>query len=246
MTVKKSQGSLERIMWGMEEQITSRLAGEAHHTHKLSAAQFIEPSSGQPRPILFCTRCGVYTTSKAMGIRKQCTPPSFKEGKREKNPHRCQHGLEDMKEVAERSAKHDELPPGALNKQPRVPRGGTGTSLKTLLNGKHPQHKCDLTNIKPLSSKTRLALTQSERKPSEVEDESEKEDEGLAAEVFNQMQDISELELNGAEATQRRANFRSNMTELEELEQQALRAAGVDVAPEEEDMFRELALLVFS
>ena len=86
-----------------------------------------------------------------------------------------------------------------------------------------------------------MALTQSERTPSEVEEESEVEEKGLAAEVINQMQDISELDLNGAEATQRRANFRSNMTELEELEQQALRAAGMDVAPEEEDMFCELA-----
>ena len=84
-------------------------------------------------------------------------------------------------------------------------------------------------------------MTQSERTPSEVEDESEKADEGLAAQVINQMQDISELELSGAEATPKRANFRSCMIELEELEQQALRAAGMDVAPEEEDMFCELA-----
>ena len=68
----------------MDEQITSRLAGEAHHTHKLSAAQFEEPSTGQPRPILFCTKCGVYATSKAMGIRQRCTPPNFKESRREK------------------------------------------------------------------------------------------------------------------------------------------------------------------
>ena len=107
--------------------------------------------------------------------------------------------------------------------------------------GKHPQHKCDLTNIKPLSSKTRMALPQSERTPSEVEEESEVEEKGLAAEVINQMQDISELELSGAEATPKRANFRSCMIELEELEQQAFRAAGMDVAPEEEDMFCERA-----
>ena len=107
--------------------------------------------------------------------------------------------------------------------------------------GKHPQHGCDLNDIKPLSSKTKRALTQTERTPSEGDDDNEVEERGLAAEVVNQMQDISELELIGAEATQRRANFRSNMIELEELEQQALRAAGMDVAPEEEDMFCELA-----
>ena len=33
------------------------------------------------------------------------------------------------------------------------------------------------------------------------------------------------------------ANFQSSMSELEELEQKALQAAGMDVAPEEEDMF---------
>ena len=105
--------------------------------------------------------------------------------------------------------------------------------------GKHPQHGCDLTNIKPLSSKTRRDLTQTEHTPSEGENVNEVDEVGLVAEVSNQMQDISEL--SGAEATPKRANFRSCMTELEELEQQALRAAGVDVAPEEEDMFCELA-----
>ena len=119
--------------------------------------------------------------------------------------------------------------------------GRHGHEFKKLMIGKHPQHKCDLTNIKPLSSKTRRALTQSERTPSEVDDESEGAEKGLAAELGSQMQDISELDLSGAEATQRRANFRSSMIELEELEQQALRAAGMDVAPEEEDMFCELA-----
>ena len=74
---KNQQGSWEKIIWGMDEQITSRLAGEAHHPRKLSAAQFEEPSTGQPRPILFCTKCGVYATSKAMGIRQRCTPPNF-------------------------------------------------------------------------------------------------------------------------------------------------------------------------
>ena len=92
------------------------------------------------------------------GHQKKCTPPSFKEGKREKNPHRLQHGLKDMKKAAERSAQQDGLPLGALDKQQKVPRGGTGTSFKKLLNGKHPQHNCDLINIKPLSIKARRPL----------------------------------------------------------------------------------------
>ena len=105
--------------------------------------------------------------------------------------------------------------------------------------GKHPQHGCSLTQIKPLSSKTKMALTQTEHTLNEGENENEVDEVGLVAEVSNQMQDISEL--SGAEANQKRANFRSCKIELEELEQQALRAAGMDVAPEEEDMFCELA-----
>ena len=146
-----------------------------------------------------------------------------------------------MKAVAARTARHDGLPAGAITKQQRTPRGGTGASLNKLMMGKHPQHGCNLTQIKPLSSKTKRALTQTEQTPSEGENGIEVEEEGLAPEVTNRMQDISELELSGAEATQKRANFRSCMIELEELEQQALRAAGMDVAPEEEDMFCELA-----
>ena len=58
IAVKNQQGSWEHIIWGREDQITCRPAGEAHHTHRLSTAQFVDPNNGQPRPILFCTRCG--------------------------------------------------------------------------------------------------------------------------------------------------------------------------------------------
>ena len=145
-----------------------------------------------------------------------------------------------MKAVAARAARHDGLPAGAITKQQRTPRGGTGASLKKLMMGKHPQHGCSLTQIKPLSSKTKMALTQTEHTLSEGENENEVEEVDLVAEVSSQMQDTSEL--SGAEATPKSANFQSCMVELEELEQQALRAAGMDVAPEEEDMFCELAL----
>ena len=44
------------------------------------------------------------------------------------------------------------------------------------------------------------------------------------------------------ETTMEQANTQSNMWELEELEQQAMRAVGMDVAPEEEDVYCELAM----
>ena len=100
--------------------------------------------------------------------------------------------------------------------------------------GVHPQHGCSLTKIKPLSNKTKMALTQTEHTHSECE-ENEVDKMDLGGEESSQMQDTNELSC--AESTQKRANFQSCMIELEELEQQALQAAGMDVAPEEEDMF---------
>ena len=62
----------------------------------------------------------------------------------------------------------------------------------------------------------------------------------LEEEGSSQTQD--EREPKSEEVTQQEADFQSCVVELEELKQQALRAAGTDVAPEEEDMFCELAL----
>ena len=152
-------------------------------------------------------------------------------------PHRCQHGLEDMKVIAARSARHDGLPPGALAEQPKTPRGGTGTSLNKFMMSLHPQHGCILSKIKPLKNKNRKALTQTEHSDPEEE---EVEVMDLDGEASSQMQDAKEL--SSDEAAQKQANFQYCMMELEELEQQALRAAGMDVAPEEEDMFCELAM----
>lgn len=162
VTVKNQQGSWERILWGKEDQITGRLAGEAHVTHRLSSATFVEPKSGLPRPIVFCTRCGVYATNKAIGIKKPRTPPWSKKGKRERDPHQSQHGLEDMAVIAACSARHDTLPTGAIAEQPKTSKGGTGTSLKSLKLKRHPQHRCPLTEIQPLSKKGRKAITQTE------------------------------------------------------------------------------------
>ena len=168
VTVKNQQGSWERILWGKDDQITSRLAGTAHGSHKLFSATFLEPNNGDPKPIVFCTRCGVYATNKAIGLKKQCTPPWSKQGKRERVPHREQHGLEDMAEIAFYNARHDHLPPGTIAEQPKPSRGGTGTSLKMLNLKRHPQHRCPLTEIEPLSKKGRKAITQTV--PSEDEE----------------------------------------------------------------------------
>ena len=216
-------------------QITSRLAGEAHVTRRLSSATFVEPKSGLPRPIVFCTRCGVYATNKAMGIKKPCTPPWTKQGKRERVQHHSQHGLEDMAVIAACSARHDNLPSGAVAEQPRASKGGTGTSLKTLNLKRHPQHRCPLTEIQPLSKKGRKAITQTE--PS---DDGEVEMQIPEAEINSPRQEL--LANQEEETTMEQANFQSNMMELEELEQQAMRAVGMDVAPEEEDVFCELAM----
>ena len=62
----------------------------------------------------------------------------------------------------------------------------------------------------------------------------------LDGEACSQIQEPEVL--SSDEATQKQADFQSCMMELEELEQQALRAADMDVAPEEEDMFCELAM----
>ena len=140
-----------------------------------------------------------------------------------------------MKVIAASSARHDFLPPGAIAEQPKAPRGGTGTSLKKLKMKRHPQHDCILSEIKPLSSKNKKALTQAERS-----EEEEVELMDLDGEASSQMQDAKEL--SSDEAAQNQANFQSCMIESEELEQQALRAAGMEVAPEEEVMFCELVL----
>ena len=85
--------------------------------------------------------------------------------------------------------------------------------------------------------KNRKAITQDERS-----EEGEIEVMDLEGKADSQIQEPEAL--SSDEATQEQANFQSDMMELEELEQQALRAVGMDVAPEEEDMFCELAMWV--
>ena len=64
--------------------------------------------------------------------------------------------------------------------------------------------------------------------------------QNLDEEAYSQMVQEAK-EPSNQEITQSEANFQTGMSELDEIEQQALLAAGMDVAPEEEDMFCELA-----
>ena len=130
-----------------------------------------------------------------------------------------------MAEITEKNARNDGLPPGAFLKQQRGPRGGTSTSLKKLKQGKHPQHGCTLLKIRPLRHKVRRAL---ETNASQIGDE-ELDDASQSQLVIAQDDNRAQ--------PQNDANFQSSMSELEELEQQAFQAAGMDLAPEEEDMF---------
>ena len=140
-----------------------------------------------------------------------------------------------MAVIAACSARHDSLPPGAIAEQPRAPKGGTGTSLKHLTLKRHPQHKCQLTEIEPLSKKGRKAITQiepfnlgrSEQQKPETEINSPRQESSANQDEENSL---------------KQANDQSNLRELEELEQQAMAAVGMDVAPEEEDVFCELAM----
>ena len=86
-----------------------------------------------------------------------------------------------------------------------------------------------------LAKNGRKAITQTE--PSEYE---EVETQTYEAEIKSPRQDI--LANKEEETTMEQANTQSNMWELEELEQQAMRAVGMDVAPEEEDVYCELAM----
>ena len=88
--------------------------------------------------------------------------------------------------------------------------------------------------MKPLTRRARKALIQDNEK---YLDEMGYNLEDM---VSSQNQDASAP--NNGEDPHQEANFQSCMIELEELEQQALQAAGMNVAPEEEDMFCALAL----
>ena len=100
---------------------------------------------------------------------------------------------------------------------------------------RHPQHRCPLTEIEPLSKKGRQAITQSVLSDDQegATPTHEAEIEGLRHEILANQE---------VETNMEQANNQSNMWELEELEQQAMRAVGMDVAPEEDDVYCEMAM----
>ena len=98
---------------------------------------------------------------------------------------------------------------------------------------RHPQHRCPLTEIEPLSKKGRQAITQLV-----LSDDQEGATPTHEAEIEGQRHEI--LANKAEDTTMEQANIQSNKWELEELELQAMRAVGMDVAPEEDDVYCEM------
>ena len=212
----------------MEDQVIQRLAADAHHSHSFSIAEYEHPTKGLS-PMLFCTQCGVYATSRAVGIKDKCTPPAEKTGRgRAKQQHRCQHHLEDIAECNERVADNEGLSAGALAKQRRTPKGATGANLHKIRQGFHPQFsQSRLSNIRPLRHNTGKCLGPNTANRSNAQ----------AASSQGGIHEEEALDVKGTQFQQEAVSDSDLLCELEELEQQALRAAGMEVTPEEEDMY---------
>ena len=89
ITVKRN-GRWSTVVWGIGHQL-AKLAKEARPSHLLMQAEFVNPKlkEAKPSPISFCSQCGVYATTRALGLRDRCMPPE--KGSQQKGKCKTQH-----------------------------------------------------------------------------------------------------------------------------------------------------------
>lgn len=90
ITVKK-EGRWETVLWGARHQVAMKLAKVADPSHLLMQAEFFNPKKKEAKlsPLLYCSKCGVYATTRAVGLKDKCTPP--KKGVQPKGKAKTQH-----------------------------------------------------------------------------------------------------------------------------------------------------------
>ena len=121
---------------GARHQVAKDLATDAHPSHSLMRAEFFNPTKpgAKPSPRLFCSNCGVYATTRVLGLKDICTPPKAGVQPKGKPQHHEQSRKGELGAPGPGDPDQDKGP------KTRAHKGATKNSLGSLRRKRHPLH----------------------------------------------------------------------------------------------------------